>query len=89
MVQYLIDQSHDVFVYNVVNVILTVSCKGGDMSTLGGPYDPVFYAIHSFVDMLYWEWQQRGNNKFKFPGAYGNIPMVPFNIPPKIGRAHV
>lgn len=55
---------------------------GGDMATTGGPYDPVFFAIHSFVDMLYWRWQQRGNNKFKYPAAFGNIPMVPFNIPP-------
>ena len=56
---------------------------GGDMATTGGPYDPVFYAIHSYIDMLYWQWQQRGNNKNKFPAAFGNIPMVPFNVPPR------
>ncbi|XP_069129569.1 uncharacterized protein [Argopecten irradians] len=54
---------------------------GGDMLTTGAPYDPIFYSIHAYVDMLYWQWQQKGNNKNMFPGAYGNIPMVPFNIP--------
>ena len=55
---------------------------GGDMATAGGPYDPVFYAIHAYVDMLYWKWQQRGNNQYKYPAGFGNIPMMPFNIPP-------
>ena len=55
---------------------------GGDMSTPGSPYDPVFFAIHSYIDMLYSVWQSKGSNAFKFPAAYGNIPMVPFNIPP-------
>ena len=56
---------------------------GGDMMTSSSPYDPVFYAIHAYVDMLYWTWQQREPNKFKFPAALGNIPMIPFNIPPR------
>ena len=55
---------------------------GGDMMTSSSPYDPVFYAIHAQIDMFYWSWQQRGQNKYKFPAAYGNIPMIPFNIPP-------
>ncbi|XP_035826566.1 uncharacterized protein LOC101845560 [Aplysia californica] len=55
---------------------------GGDMVTSSSPYDPVFFALHAYVDMLYWTWQQRGENKFKFPAAFGNIPMIPFNIPP-------
>ncbi|GFS12514.1 kielin/chordin-like protein [Elysia marginata] len=56
---------------------------GGDMMTSSSPYDPVFYAIHAYVDMLYWTWQQREPNKFKFPAAMGNVPMIPFNIPPR------
>lgn len=55
---------------------------GGDMATSTAAYDPVFIAIHAFIDKLYWDWQQRGNNKFKFPPTFGNIPMIPFNIPP-------
>jgi len=55
---------------------------GGTMATRAAPYDPVFYAIHAYIDMLYWQWQQRPNNKFKYPPAFGNIPMVPFNVPP-------
>lgn len=55
---------------------------GGDMATRAAPYDPVFYTIHAYVDMLYWWWQQRGNNKFKYPQIFANIPMVPFNVPP-------
>ncbi|XP_070188785.1 uncharacterized protein [Littorina saxatilis] len=54
---------------------------GGDMMTAAGPYDPVFYPIHAYVDMLYWDWQQKGENKHQFPAAYGKIPLVPFNIP--------
>lgn len=55
---------------------------GGDMMTSSSPYDPVFYPIHAYIDMLYWTWQQKNQNKFKFPAAYGSIPMIPFNIPP-------
>ena len=55
---------------------------GGDMMTAGGPFDPVFYAVHAYVDMLYWDWQQQGQNKYQFPAAYGKIPLIPFNIPP-------
>ena len=55
---------------------------GGDMATRSAPYDPIFYSIHAYIDMLYWQWQQKGNNKFVYPAAFGNIPMVPFNIPP-------
>ncbi|XP_050390067.2 uncharacterized protein LOC126809496 [Patella vulgata] len=55
---------------------------GGDMATSSSPYDPVFYAIHAYIDMLYWSWQKRHDNKFKYPVVFGNIPMIPFNIPP-------
>ena len=55
---------------------------GGDMMTSSSPYDPVFYAVHAYVDMLYWTWQQREPNKLKFPAGLGNVPMIPFNIPP-------
>lgn len=55
---------------------------GGDMMASSGPYDPIFYAVHSFIDMLYWTWQQKPGNKFQFPAAYGNIPLVPFNVLP-------
>lgn len=55
---------------------------GGDMMTTSSPYDPVFYAIHAYIDMLYWSWQQKGDNKLKFSPVFGNIPMIPFNIPP-------
>ena len=55
---------------------------GGDMMTSGSPYDPVFYAVHAYVDMLYWNWQQQGRNKYQFPAAYGTIPLIPFNILP-------
>ena len=55
---------------------------GGDMATRSAPYDPVFYSIHAFIDMLYWQWQEKGNNKFVYPAAFTNIPMIPFNIPP-------
>lgn len=57
---------------------------GGDMMTANGPYDPVFYAVHAHIDMLYWYWQKRNANKFQFPAAYGSIPLIPFNIAPKL-----
>ncbi|KAL4233911.1 hypothetical protein ACF0H5_008583 [Mactra antiquata] len=55
---------------------------GGDMATRAASYDPIFYSIHAYVDMLYWWWQKKGNNMFTYPPEFGNIPMVPFNIPP-------
>ncbi|KAL3884246.1 hypothetical protein ACJMK2_030464 [Sinanodonta woodiana] len=58
------------------------SYVGGDMATPSAAYDPVFYLIHAYIDMLFWWWQQRGNNKFKYPGEFAKIPMVPFNIFP-------
>uniref|UniRef100_A0A0L8IDI7 EGF-like domain-containing protein n=2 Tax=Octopus bimaculoides TaxID=37653 RepID=A0A0L8IDI7_OCTBM len=58
------------------------SFVGGDMSTTTMAYDPLFYIIQTYIDRLYATWQKIGHNKFKFPAAYGNIPMVPFNTAP-------
>ncbi|CAI9718898.1 chordin isoform X2 [Octopus vulgaris] len=58
------------------------SFVGGDMSTTAMAYDPLFYIIQTYIDRLYATWQKMGHNKFKFPAAYGNIPMVPFNTAP-------
>ena len=55
---------------------------GGEMATSAAPYDPVFYSIHAYIDMLYWLWQKKGNNKFNYPAEFSNIPMIPFNLPP-------
>lgn len=55
---------------------------GGDMATSAAAYDPIFYSIHAYVDMLYWWWQNKGSNKFKYPASFSNIPMIPFGMPP-------
>ncbi|XP_067675152.1 uncharacterized protein [Haliotis asinina] len=56
---------------------------GGDMATTSSVYDPVFLAIHAYIDHLYWTWQQKDQNMFKFPAAFGSIPMIPFNVAPR------
>ncbi|XP_060588471.1 uncharacterized protein LOC132743894 [Ruditapes philippinarum] len=55
---------------------------GGDMATRAASYDPVFYSIHAYIDMLYWWWQNKDGNKFKYPATFANIPMVPLKYPP-------
>ena len=56
---------------------------GGNMLTDNGPYDPIFYVMYSYIDMLYWQWQQKADNKFKYHAAYLHIPVSPFNIFPQ------
>lgn len=55
---------------------------GGDLGTSASVYDPVFLVIHAYIDMLYWKWQEKNSNKFKFPAAFASIPMEPFYILP-------
>jgi len=55
---------------------------GGDMATRAAPYDPIFYSVHAFVDMLYWMWQNKGNNQLKYPASFLNMPMIPFGVSP-------
>ncbi|XP_070532926.1 uncharacterized protein [Ptychodera flava] len=56
---------------------------GGDMSSSGSTYDPLFFAVHSYIDMLYWRWQNKNGNTDNFPDFMKSIPMVPFNIRPE------
>ena len=55
---------------------------GGDMATTHAAYDPVFYAIHAYADMLFWQWQRKGNTQHRFPADYLAVPMLPFFTPP-------
>ncbi|GAB1599713.1 kielin/chordin-like protein [Argonauta hians] len=58
------------------------SYVGGDMFSTTAAYDPLFYIIQTYIDHLYTTWQKIGHNMFKFPAAYGTIPMAPFNVAP-------
>ena len=55
---------------------------GGDMVTSGSVYDPVFLAVHSFADMLFWQWQ-RAQRQRVYPAAFWDTVMMPFNVSPK------
>ncbi|KXN71046.1 Di-copper centre-containing protein, partial [Conidiobolus coronatus NRRL 28638] len=35
---------------------------GGDMSQMYSTNDPLFFMHHAFVDLIWWEWQQRNPN---------------------------
>ncbi|XP_033628595.1 kielin/chordin-like protein [Asterias rubens] len=52
---------------------------GGHVASSGAPYDPVFYALQAYVDMIFWRWQQKVGNYGSFPAAMLDVPMVPFN----------
>ena len=54
----------------------------GDMSTAGRVYDPVFLAIHSYADMLFWQWQKAQRQRV-YPAAFWDTVMAPFNVSPK------
>jgi tyrosinase len=53
---------------------------GGNMADLNSPKDPLFYAHHSFVDMLWWRWQ-RMHNSMGSPAYKGDAlaPLYPFS----------
>ncbi|XP_071943173.1 kielin/chordin-like protein isoform X2 [Antedon mediterranea] len=54
---------------------------GGQMSSALAPYDPLFFALQSYVDMLYWRWQQLHGVEI-YPQFLRNVKMVPFNLRP-------
>ena len=55
---------------------------GGHVVSSGAPYDPLFYALQSYIDMLFWRWQQKPANRNKLPEFTRTIPLVPFNVRP-------
>lgn len=56
---------------------------GGHMVTSGCAYDPVFYAVHAFIDLLWDKWQQRSTvSASDYPIEYINVTMLPFNLRP-------
>lgn len=56
------------------------SYVGGHVVSSGAPYDPLFYALQSYVDMLFWRWQQKPTNRIKLPEFTRTVPLMPFNI---------
>ncbi|XP_038047824.1 kielin/chordin-like protein isoform X2 [Patiria miniata] len=56
---------------------------GGHAASSGAPYDPVFYALQTYVDMIFWRWQRKVGNDGNFPAAMLDIPLVPFNSRPR------
>ena len=52
---------------------------GGNMANLNSPRDPLFYAHHAFIDMLWWRWQ-RMHNSMTSPAYKGDAeaPLYPF-----------
>ncbi|GFQ89315.1 hypothetical protein TNCT_363871, partial [Trichonephila clavata] len=58
---------------------------GGEMETINGPHDPIFYSLHAFIDSLFWKWEQRHSNerlrKYKTEVLEANL--IPFNTKQK------
>ena len=55
---------------------------GGHVASSAAPYDPVFFALQSYVDMLYWQWQQKPGNANNYPVQAREVAMVPFGMRP-------
>jgi Common central domain of tyrosinase len=52
---------------NTVKVYNNSSCTGTPAATIqplsaNNPNDPLFYAHHAFIDLIWYEWQQRNPN---------------------------
>eukprot|EP00058_Branchiostoma_floridae_P014451 XP_002599939.1 hypothetical protein BRAFLDRAFT_74063 [Branchiostoma floridae] len=57
---------------------------GGDMKSVASPYDPVYFAIYSYIDFLYWRWQNKpGNRPDNYPEFLKEVPMYPFHVRPE------
>jgi hypothetical protein len=60
---------------------------GGQMTSMGSPYDPIFFLHHAYIDKLWDDWQKPvsaggfGNGN-TYPAALLNIPMSPFGVSP-------
>ncbi|XP_072164791.1 kielin/chordin-like protein [Diadema setosum] len=55
---------------------------GGHVASSAAAYDPIFFALQSYVDMLYWQWQQRPGNFDNYPTQVREVAMVPFGLRP-------
>ncbi|KAJ9079735.1 hypothetical protein DSO57_1032415 [Entomophthora muscae] len=58
--------------------------NNGDMAYMYSPNDPIFYAHHVFVDLLWNEWQMRNPslaNTYNGGSASSSDNMIPFNVP--------
>jgi len=57
--------------------------NGGDFSTMYSPNDPLFYLHHTFIDLLWSEWQARNPTKantYNGGSARSTDNMVPFSV---------
>ncbi|XP_033101456.1 kielin/chordin-like protein [Anneissia japonica] len=78
----LVNSDFDAFTKSIQMYISYVfAFTGGQMSSSMAPYDPLFFAFQSYVDMLYWRWQQY-HGKEIYPQFLRNVKMVPFNLRP-------
>ncbi|KAG8188974.1 hypothetical protein JTE90_010063 [Oedothorax gibbosus] len=58
---------------------------GGDMATTSSPHDPIFYSLHAYIDLLFWQWERRYShtNLDKYKNEILNANLVPFNVKQK------
>ncbi|KAJ9082687.1 hypothetical protein DSO57_1002204 [Entomophthora muscae] len=62
----------------------SVGGDAGDLLAMHSPNDPLFYLHHTFIDMLWYQWQQRHPNSNPYDGARYRKPttldeiLVPF-----------
>ncbi|KAJ9066020.1 hypothetical protein DSO57_1013678 [Entomophthora muscae] len=53
----------------------------GDMIFMYSPNDPIFYAHHAFIDLLWNEWQIRNPSLANTYTGESTDNMIPFNVP--------
>lgn len=61
-------------IHNPVHVAL-----GGDMNRQEAPNDPIFWFVHSFVDKVWVDWQQRNRTSDLTPSERATI-LPPFGV---------
>ncbi|ORY07352.1 Di-copper centre-containing protein, partial [Basidiobolus meristosporus CBS 931.73] len=64
------DQLRQFIEYGIHGQVL--QAFGGDLSTIFGPNDPLYWLIHSFIDKLWWEWQTNSVDQLYSYGGVNN-----------------
>ncbi|KAI9290605.1 Di-copper centre-containing protein, partial [Neoconidiobolus thromboides FSU 785] len=68
-------------------VHMNIGGDKGDFSTMYSSNDPIFYLHHAFIDLLWFEWQERNprvsntyNGKIDGKNVNSNDKLMPYNI---------
>ncbi|XP_071044189.1 kielin/chordin-like protein [Parasteatoda tepidariorum] len=58
---------------------------GGDMETTNSPFDPIYYSLHAYIDMLFWKWEKRHIHQSleNYGADILDLNLIPFNTKQK------